>query len=302
MRYRPFGISGKAVSAISLLLKETAALPDALAWRTFIFSAMESGVNCFELMAGSEAMCAGLQAALSAVERRLLFISWRIHGEPGRPMTQEIISRSIRQGLQRTGASYFDLLMLDEVAFHALTPEAHQFLDDLRSGGLALQIGVAGGGDVIDAAIVDPTFEVATTPFNLTSGWDTRRRMKDASAANMALVACDVFPQALIKPQAAKSGETHKAGLFRRRQAEPLAGAGSYAFLHETPGWSASEICLAYALTDPAFAAIQVEATRTEVVERMSAVADRDLPTGVAAQIEMARFSPETREAEKKRA
>lgn len=302
MRYRPFGISGKAVSAISLLLKETAALPNALAWRTFIFSAMESGVNCFELTAGSETMCAGMHDALAAVERRLLFISWRIRGEPGRPLTQDMISQSVRHGLQRTGASYFDLLMLDEAAFHALTPDARQFLDDLRSGGLALQIGAAGGPDVFDAAIVDPTFEVAAAAFNVTSGWDTRRRMKEATTANMALVAFDVFPQALIKPQAAASGGGQKVGLFRRRPAEPLAGAGTYAFLHETPGWAASEICLAYALTDPAFATIQVEATRAEVVERMSAVADRDLPTGVAAQIEMARFSPELREPERKSA
>lgn len=302
MRYRPFGISGKAVSAISLLLKEGAALPNALACRSFIFSAMESGVNCFELIAGSDVMCSGLHAALAAVERRLLFISLRLRGEPGRPLTQEHISHVVRSGLQKSGVVYFDLLMLDEAAFHTLTPESHKFLDDLRGSGLVLQIGVTGGGDVIDAAIADPTFEVAAATFNLTSGWDTRRRMKEAGAANMAMVALDVFPQALIRPQAAASGESQKAGLFRRRQAEPLAGAGSYAFLHETPGWAASEICLAYALTDPSFATIQVEVTRSEVVERMSAVADRDLPTGVAAQIEMARFSPETREAEKKRA
>jgi aryl-alcohol dehydrogenase-like predicted oxidoreductase len=302
MRYRPFGISGKAVSAISLLLKEGAVLPNALACRSFIFSALESGVNCFELVAGSEVMSSGLHAALGSVERRLLFLSLRIRGEAGRPTTHDQVLHSVRAGLQRSGASYFDLLMLDEAAFLGLTPETHKLLDDLRSSGLALQIGVSGGGDVIDAAIADPTFEVAAAPFNLTSGWDTRRRMKEAGAANMALVALDVFPQALIKPAASSSGESHKAGLFRRRQAEPLAGAGSYAFLHETPGWAASEICLAYALTEPAFATIQVEVSRAEVVERMSAVADRDLPTGVAAQIEMARFSPEAREQEKRRA
>lgn len=298
MRYRPFGISGKAVSAISLLLRETSALPTAFAWRDFIFAAMENGVNCFELVAGSETLCAGLNGALQAVERRLLFLIWRIRGEAGRPMTAEHISQSVRSGLQRTHGAYFDLLMLDEQAFANLTDDAHRLLDDLRSGGLALQIGLAGGGPVIDAAIADPTFEVAASPFNLTSGWDVRRRMKEAITANMALIGYDVFPQALLKPAAVAPP---KQGLFRRH-VEPLAGAGTYAFLHDTPGWAASELCLAYALTEPAFATIQVEVTRSEILERMCAVADRDLPTGVAAQIEMARFSPQANELEQKRA
>ena len=70
MRYRPFGISGKAVSAISLRLRETAALPTTADWRAFLYAAMESGVNCFDMQAGSQVMCAGMQAALQAVERR----------------------------------------------------------------------------------------------------------------------------------------------------------------------------------------------------------------------------------------
>ncbi|MFN3523189.1 MAG: aldo/keto reductase [Phenylobacterium sp.] len=298
MRYRPFGISGKAVSAISVLMRESSALPTPLAWRTFIFSAMESGVNCFEMVAGSEAMCAGMRGALEAVERRLLFLTWRMRGEAGRPLTADHISRSVREGLHRVHCAYFDVLMLDEQAFATLTDDAHQLLDDLRAGGLALQIGVAGGGPVIDSAIADPTFEVAASPFNLTSGWDVRRRMKEAVAANMALVGYDVFPQALLKPAAV---QPQKTGLFRRH-VEPLAGAGTYAFLHETPGWAASELCLAYALTEPAFATVQVEVTRAEILERMCAVADRDLPTGVAAQIEMARFSPQANALEQKRA
>lgn len=298
MRYRPFGISGKAVSAISLIMRETAALPTPMAWRAFIFAAMESGVNCFEMVAGSEAMCAGLQSALQAVERRLLFLTWRIRGEAGRPLTAEHIRHSVQWGLQKTHGAYFDLLMLDEQAFATLTEDAHRLLDDLRAGGLALQIGVAGGGPVIDAAIADPTFEVAASPFNLTSGWDVRRRMKEAVTANMALIGYDIFPQALLKPAAVAPP---KPGLFRRH-VEPLAGAGTYAFLHETPGWAASELCLAYALTEPSFATVQVEVTRSEILERMCAVADRDMPTGVAAQIEMARFSPQANELEQKRA
>nr|QQZ51467.1 hypothetical protein JKL49_10905 [Phenylobacterium glaciei] len=43
MRYRPFGASGKAVSAISLLLREAPNMTTPHAWRTLVFGAMECG-------------------------------------------------------------------------------------------------------------------------------------------------------------------------------------------------------------------------------------------------------------------
>ena len=49
MRYRPFGATGKAVSAVSLLLREAPNMATPQAWRALAFSAMESGVNAFEL-------------------------------------------------------------------------------------------------------------------------------------------------------------------------------------------------------------------------------------------------------------
>jgi hypothetical protein len=81
-----------------------------------------------------------------------------------------------------------------------------------------------------------------------------------------------------------------RPGLFGK-PADPRAGAGTYAFLHETSNWTAEELCLAYLFTEPTFATIQVQGFRPEAITRLAAVTDRDLPTGVAAQIEMARFS-----------
>ena len=75
------------------------------------------------------------------------------------------------------------------------------------------------------------------------------------------------------------------------RRKEPLAGIGGYGFLENTPGWTAEEICLAYVLTEPAVTTVRFEVDRIEHLERLAEVPDRDLPTGVAAQIEMARFS-----------
>ena len=291
MRYRPFGASGKAVSAISLLLREAPNMTTPHAWRTLVFSAMESGVNCFEITAGSEIMALGFGEALRAVERRLIAIGWRIHGDPRKVLTAEAISNSVRGGLARTGAGYFDVLMLDEPAFETLAPDAHGYLADLRAAGLVLQMGVVGDGDSIDACLESGLFDVLATPFSLVSDWKARRRIKEASARDMTMIAYDPFPAALCRPI---GGGSIRTGLFKR--AEPLAGAGTYAFLHQTHGWSAEEVCLAYALTEPAFASVQVEQFRAESIERLALITDKDLPTGVAAQIEMARFSADNTE------
>jgi hypothetical protein len=48
-------------------------------------------------------------------------------------------------------------------------------------------------------------------------------------------------------------------------------------------------------MTEPSLATIQIEAVRPEVIERLAAVPDRELPTGIAAQIEMARIDSENR-------
>ncbi len=280
MRYRPFGATGKAVSAVSLLLREAPNMATPQAWRALAFSAMESGVNAFELSAGSDIMSMGVGEALRAVERRLIFLAWRIRGDGHKPVTADAISASVRNGLQKTGAGYFDLLVMDEHAFAHLEPSARTYLDDLRAGGLALQLGVSGDGPAIDTCISSAGFDVLITPFNLTSDWQARRRIREASAKDMVIVASDPFPSVLRN-----RGPTPAKTSLLGRRIEPLAGAGTYAFLHETPGWTPEEVCIAYALTEPAFASIQLEAFRAETIDRLAAVPDRDLPTGVAAQI-----------------
>ncbi|MET0293456.1 MAG: aldo/keto reductase, partial [Phenylobacterium sp.] len=289
MRYRPFGATGKAVSAVSLMLRETSAVPTPQAWRGLLFMAMECGVNCFEMAAGSPIMTRGMNEAMQAVERGLLFVSWRICGDLHRPLGADELSACLRDGLGGAGAGYFDLLMLDEAAYQTLTPEAETLIADMKSAGLVLQLGVAGDGQVIDDCIGDPRIEVLATPFSLLSDGRTRRRVKDAAEANMAVMAYDSIPAVVCRPPQAQQ---KSAGLLRRTAVHPLAGAGTYNFLHESKGWAPQELCLGYALTEPAFATVLIENLSPAAIERLAAVPERDLPTGVAAQIEMARFSP----------
>lgn len=291
MRYRPFGNSGKSVSALSLVMRHSGAMSTPLAWQNLLYTAFENGINSLEIIDGSEVMTAGLRQALGAVERRLIFLTWRVSGDPRRPLNADTLSRLLREALQRTGAGYFDLLSLDEPAYDSLTPDGHELLKDLRSAGVALQIGLTGDGPAVESVIEDPTFEVLATPFSLLSDVRTRRRVKDATLANMVAIAYDAMPPKLLQAPSAPA----KAGPTLRRHApvNPLAGAGTYAFMHSTNGWSPEDLCIGYALTEPLFATIQLDTVRPEVIERLSAVTDKDLPTGAAAQIEMARFSVE---------
>lgn len=289
VRYRPFGATGKAVSAVSLLLRDGPSMNAPSAWRALVFAAMENGVNSFELAGGSDILAVGVGEALAAVERRLIFLAYRLR-TPLSSASAHDVADAVRAVLQRTRAGYLDLLMLDEATIEALTPQARGYLADLKSSGVCLQIGVAGDGPAIEDCISDSVFDVLTLPFTLTSDWQARRRIREASAANMTLIGCDPFSADTKSGQKELPVGERKRGLLSIRRAQAAAGPNAYAFLRETPGWTYEELCLGYVLTEPAFSTIQLELLRADALERMAAVADRDLPTGVAAQIEMARF------------
>jgi hypothetical protein len=137
------------------------------------------------------------------------------------------------------------------------------------------------------------------TPFNSASGWVERNRVRSAVSREMAVIGLDYWPETLREEP--KHSFLPKPSLWRRRT-DPLADVGGYDFLRNTPGWNAQQICLAYALTEPSLATVQVTAGSPAEVEALAAIAERDLPTGCAAQIEMARFSAQEAAKAKRRA
>lgn len=272
MRYRPFGRSGLVVSAVSLLL-DGAQRHSAREWRNLVSAAMELGVNGFEFSAESPALIEGAGEALAEIERELLFISWRprtLAAEPG---------ETVEAFLARTGLGYVDLLSFDG------SPPPAEPLQRLRYSRRARAFGLTGDDDETDLLITSQGFDALTTGYSPVSGWKDRNRLKTAAARDMAVIARDVWPEAM-RPKKSLLGP-RKLGT----KAHPLAGIGGYRFLDDTPGWTAEEICMAYVLTEPAITTVRVELDRIDHLERLAEVPDRDLPTGVSAQIEMARFS-----------
>jgi aryl-alcohol dehydrogenase-like predicted oxidoreductase len=138
----------------------------------------------------------------------------------------------------------------------------------------------------MDAYISTGAFEVLTMPYSMLSGSRDRRRLRAAAEHNMSILGSTPYPESMLTV----TQSAPRKALLGWNKAEP-AGAQPYAFLRATPGWTAEDICVAYALTEPALSTVQVEPRDLAHLQSLAAVAERDLPSSLPAQIEMARFS-----------
>lgn len=297
MRYRPFGRSGIAVSAISLVLSGEDDRRKVGDWVTLAHAALEQGVNAFELVKPSEALLMGFSEGIAAVRRTLLFVALRAHPE----MDGRKLDGWVAEVVKTANLGEVNLLTLD-----ADTPD---FEENLAAGlrlkdlGLARRLAVAGPGELLHEHIEDPLFDALVLPFGMTSGWRDRNLVRTALERQMGVIAYDPCPSHIT----ATAKEDHKqtrGGWFKRP--DPLKSAGSHAFLQTTPGWTAEQICLAHALTEPAIATVQMPVKDVDHLVSLADVPDRNLPAQISAQIEMAHFAQErtarTRSTDKRRA
>jgi len=292
MRFRPLGGTGMVVSAVSLRLNDSHRLSTPQGWQQLVYEAFEQGINAFEVAGRQPVMIEGFGQAIQAVERRLLYVSLRLGptqtaaGAILRDFSPDSLLIQLESFLARTGLDYVDAVVLDDPNAEELSPAALDELKAMRECGRARMLGVAGDDDAIDAYISVGAFDLLCTPFSIVSGWKERLRLKAAMDRDMAVMGYDFFPArfhagAMPKPE-------------KREKHRSLEGVGTYAFLDRTNNWTAEELCLAYALTEPTLASVMIDTDTTDRIETLSAIPERDLPTGVAAQIEMARFTPGT--------
>ena len=296
MRYRPLGNTGMSISAMSLILSDSSRMREA-EWVSLIYAALESGINAFEITGSQPALIDGVGQALQAIDRRLVFLAWRLgwttttSGAPARDFSPEGLCRTVESLVARTGLGYLDATILDDPHSEELSPPALDMLRRLKDMGSIHLLGVTGHDDAMDAYISSGAFDLVATPFSLMSGWKERLRVKAAIDRDMVVLGYDYFPASVREPQQQQQPAA-KTGNWGRGGASALTGMGTYAFLDRTPHWSGEEICLAYAMTEPSLCTVQVPADKIDRVELMAAVCERELPSGVPAQIEMARFSP----------
>ena len=163
------------------------------------------------------------------------------------------------RALHASSLGWFDLALLDSRCDDELPQSSLNALKALRATDRVRLLGVSGDGEVMDAYVSTGAFDVLVTPLS--------RQL--ALAGPLASARCPreghgrlrhrLFPGEPGHGQEGRNGScgAKKKGLFGfggsggRAKSDPLRGAGTFAFLHRTPNWTAEEICLAYVLTDP---------------------------------------------------
>jgi aryl-alcohol dehydrogenase-like predicted oxidoreductase len=284
MRYRPFARTGMAVSVLSLELNGEDDRRRPGDWRDLAHAAFEEGVNGFELVSPSPALTAGFAEGAEAVKRSLLFVGLRV----GADMDGQRLQAWVRQVIAEARLGYLDLLALNAGVTRDEELLAAAIL--LKEADVARRLAVAGAGELVEQDVESGLFDAVITPFNLLSGWRDRSLVRQSLERQMGVIGCDPCPEEVESMMESAQART-RPGWFKRPR--PLAGAGTYAFLGATPGWSAEQLCLAYALTEPSLASVQMAVSDRKHLTQLAGVTDRDLPSAVSAQIEMARFSAE---------
>jgi len=282
MRYRPFARTGMAVSSLSLILDGGDDAKKPSDWRDLVHAAFEEGVNAFEIVRPTLALLTGFAEGASVVKRSLIFAALRVDsGVDG-----ESLERWAEEVISRAGIGELNLLIAEASATRADGMLAA--MQRLKASETTRLLAVAGAGDMLAEDIEAGNFDAVVTPFGMLSSWRDRNMVRKALERQMGVIACDPFPTELAGLLEATEVDT-KPGWFKKPK--PLAGVGTYAFLDSTRGWSAEQLCVAYALTEPAVASVQMPVDSHKRLKELAGAADRDLPSTVSAQIEMARFS-----------
>lgn len=302
MRYRPFGRSGKSISAVSLNLSERTVSRGLRAGPALVTEAMELGINSFHLETPDPIVGDLLGRAIAGVDRRLLFVAVKVgnlrqRGRIERDFSPAGVTSAIDQLLVSAGLDHLDMVLLDEPAENELSHATLSALKALRASGRIQMLGITGGDEVMDAYVTTNAFDILATPYNVYSNWSVRNRMRAAIERDMAVLGYDYFPDSLSSLKKVEAENAPKRGLFgwgggKAANQDPyFKGVGTFAFLHQTQSWTAEEICLAYALSEPTLASALIDASDSERLAQLAEVPERAMPPGLPAQIEMARLN-----------
>ena len=302
MRYRPFGRSGAAVSCVTLSIGSEAISRGPQAGRELIYSALETGINSYKLESADPVLAEVVGEALKDLDRKLVTVSMMLGAGDGRrgslrDFSAEGMTGAIDKALQISGLGWIDVAILDEPGEDELAQSSLNALKALRTTERIKLLGIAGDSEVMDTYVSTGAFDLLVTGFHVNSPWQVRSRVRAAREQDMVIFANDYFPASLDSERKASSVHVpKKKGLFGfgggpKATASPLTGAGTFAFLHRTQGWTAEEICLAHCMTDPSIASVIIEARDEDRLNALAKVPERDMPPGLSAQIEMARIA-----------
>lgn len=294
MRYRPFGRSGIALSTIGLRLNSEKLRKNHSLLQKLVMTGLENGINTYHFDSSEATFVKAATEVFAVVDRKLLFITIDAHesqhaGDPSGYAFAPLRER-LRAIIKDTGVQWIDLLMFGQPGAGELPDDSLDFLRNLQKSKMLRYLGVHAETEDIGDLVKGAQFDVLATSFDIDSSWDKRRQIDNAIQREMNVVATAFFPEAYRKASDVVPQEARR-GWFGAKAKNPLAGAGTHAFLHQTHGWTPEELCLGYGLTQPSLACIFVEPDSPEHLEALANVPERHMPPSVPAQIEMARFN-----------
>lgn len=294
MRYRPFGRSGLALSTVGLRLKAESLNNNRPFMQKLIVTALENGINTYYFDTLDVGILRAAAEAFSVVERRLLFISVTAHeswqSTDATAYALPPLKERLRGAIKDSGLQWLDVLYFGQPGAVMLSEETLAFLRSLQKSNMLRFTGGIGETDDLSELIACGEFSVLQTSFDIDSSWDKRRKIDDAVVRDMNVIATDFYPAAYRKASDVIPKEARR-GFFGGKPKNPLAGAGTHAFLHQTPDWTPEQLCLGYALAQSSMSCILIDAESPEHLESLAGVPERHLPSSVPAQIEMARFN-----------
>lgn len=296
MRYRPFGVSGAAISNLTLSFGAAALARGRAAGLDLLYSALEAGINSYRLETADPVAAEVLGEALSHVDRTLVHVSVTLgtgagqEGAGARDFSAEGMTGAIDRVLHFSGLGWIDMAVLHEPGETELAQSSLDALKALRKTGRIRLLGVAGDGPVMDAYVSTGAFDALLTPFGINAGWPVRNRIRTAREQDMAVIVYDFYTD---RRKRAPGEPVFKKGLFGLSGKRPAdtPQKDAFGFLYRTPNWTAEAICLAYVLTDPSVSSVVVAPTDAERLAVLAAAPERDMPPGLAAQIEMGRVT-----------
>lgn len=294
MRYRPFGRSGLALSTVGLHLSREKLNKNYGLLQKLITTALENGINTYHFDTIEPKMLQAAAEVFAVVERKLLFVSVGAQ-EPGPnadPAAYALpaLKERLRAAIKDSGLTWLDLLVFSEDGVALLPEDSLHFVKSLQRSKMLRYIAVEAETAAMQTLIRSGHFDVIKTSYDIDSTWEKRRQIDEAISREMNVMGSRFFPEAyrkasdLIPPEA-------RRGWFGAKPQNPLAGAGTHAFLHQTADWTPEELCLGYALSQPGLACIFLEPDNCDHLERLASVPERHMPPSVPAQIEMARFN-----------
>ncbi len=298
MRYRPFGVNGQASSALTLSFDR----PDAK-HADLVAAAvcgLESGVNAFECISDNTVGLTAIGDAIAGLDRTMLLVGLRlpVSTEAGpRDLSRAGIVRVFQDSLKQSGLTWFDYIVIEDPRPGELDSAVFATLEAARQARRLRYIGVSGESSEVDRLIESGEIGLLCVRYNLRSDWAARNRMKQALANRLIVIGSDYHPKVVKTATGyteASHGRPSRQGFlglqfFGKPKPSGLERMGAYAFLERFHGWTPDQLCLAYALTEPALASVRICVGDAESVTAMTSVVERELPNGISAQIEMAR-------------